>query len=294
MGSRNESIVRSQQFRVWTLMTATLVVGVLLAFGRWAGEERINMGLGQVATDALPTWWVLAIEYGVLVAMVTALIRAERVDEFFASTETLIWLGGVCLFTAGLYHHHWSRGAWDGSVNGYGTFTEYLGKPSLVDLPLLLSAWPMAYGAIVVFASFMVVLGWKQSLVRWRWVLPAVYLGAVSLSWILFVLGPWNLKHASRWLAGSLFILPALVITVAVVRDPVRKSHWTNLIAAIWLLAALAYPWIEHGLVPVSVSRVLITIGHGYKMLVLGALLILAGSIGAVLSKARDFHGREW
>ena len=111
--------------------------------------------------------------------------------------------------------------------------------PSFARLPLLLSVWPMAYSLIVVPTSFVGVMGWKRSLFRWRWVLHAAFLVAVTVSWIVFVLWPWNMKYDWGWLAGSLVVLPVLVVTVVFVRDPDRKLHWINLIAAVWLAIAL-------------------------------------------------------
>ena len=95
------------------------------------------MGFGHVAWQAFPAGWVLAIEYGVLCSMVAAFIRADRVDTLFSSRATLVWLGGICLFTAGLYHDSRGHGGflvWGGSVNGYGSFTEFLRKPSMAGL----------------------------------------------------------------------------------------------------------------------------------------------------------------
>ena len=79
-------------------MTATLILGVLLAFGRWASDDPTLMGFGSVAWRAFPAGWVLAIEYGVIVLMVAVLIRGDRVDELLSSPETLTWLGGIGLF----------------------------------------------------------------------------------------------------------------------------------------------------------------------------------------------------
>ena len=43
-------------------MVATLIAGVLLAFGRWASDEQMPMPFGYVAWHAFPAGWVLAIE----------------------------------------------------------------------------------------------------------------------------------------------------------------------------------------------------------------------------------------
>jgi hypothetical protein len=281
--------VRSKQLKVWTLMVATLVIGLLLAFGRWAGEYRAQMEFSYAAWGAVPTWWVLAIEYGVLLTMVAALIQAGRVDELFSSKETLIWLGGICLFTAGLYHDRYGRRGptiWGTSANGYGTFTEFLRNPSPANLPLLLSVWPMAYSLIVVSTSFVAIMGWKRPILRWRWILHALFLVTLTSSWIAFVLWPWNMRYESSWLAGSVVVLPVLIITLALVRDFDRRIDWMNLIAAVWLLTALSPRFLGTGRGPVvmSLKEAFRWIDHGYMLLLLADLLVLGGSIGTLFS----------
>ncbi len=227
-----------------------------------------------------------------------ALIQADRVDGVFSSTETLTWLGGICLFTAGLYHDRYGhRGPtiWGTSVNGYGTFTEFLRKPSLANLPLLLSVWPMAYSLIVVPTSFVGVMGWKPWILRWRWILHALYLLTLTSSWIVFVLWPWNMRYESSWLAGSLVVLPVLVVTLALVRDFDRKIWWTNLIAAVWLLTALSPRFGSTGRGPtvMSVKEAIRWIDYGYLLLLLADLLVLGGSVSTLFSdhdRDRDFR----
>jgi hypothetical protein len=290
MDARSDTSVRLKQLKVWTLMVATLVVGLLLAFGRWAGLYRTQMEFSYAAWGAVPAWWVLAIDYGVLLTMVAVLIQADRVEKLFSSTETLTWLGGICLFTAGLYHDRYGhRGPtiWGTSANGYGTFTEFLRKPSMANLPLLLSVWPMAYSLIVVPTSFVALMDWRWRFLRWQWIMHALFLVALTSSWIVFVLWPWNVRYESSWLAGSLFVLPALLITLALVRDFDRKIYWMNLIAAVWLLTALSprFGGTGRGPVVMSVKEALRWIDHGYLVLLLADLLILGGSIGALFSR---------
>lgn len=296
MPANSEQSVRSKQLKVWTLMTATLVVGVLLAFGRWAGEYRTQMGLSYIAWGQFPVSWVLAIEFGVLITMVAAIIRADRVDALFSSTEMLTLLGAICVFTAGLYHDRYGHRAppiWGTSVNGYGTFTEFLRRPFLGNLPILLSVWPMAYSAIAVSVSFVAVMGWKWPFLRWRWILPALFLGILTNAWIIFVLWPWNVAFDSSWLAGSLVVLPVLLITLVLVRDPERKIHWMNLIAAVWLLTALSPRFGAPGgpVVVMSLKESLRWIGYGYLLLVLGDVLVLGGSLGALFTSLRTNTG---
>jgi hypothetical protein len=279
MSKQAEQSSRAKQFKVWTVMAATLILGVLLAFGRWASDDPTLMGFGRVAWGAFPAGWVLAIEYALIVLMVAVLIRGDRVDELFSSPETLTWLGGIGLFTAGLYHDASnSAGVWAVDVNGYGSFTEFLRWPTLFRLPLLLSVWPMAYGIIATITSFVAVMGWKRLIFRWRWILPALFLITVTSTWIMLVLWPWNLHGDSWWLAGSLLVLPMPVVALVLVRDPERKIHWLNLIAAGWLATAL-FPQLDFGGVVLPMSEALARMHHGYRVLVLGDLLIALGSL---------------
>jgi hypothetical protein len=282
MNKPAEQTARAKQFKVWTVMVATLILGLLLAFGRWANEERDLMRFGGVAWQAFPAGWVLAIEYGAIVLMVAALIRADRIDSFFSASETLTWLGGIGLFTAGLYHDPWRwLGGWAASVNGYGSFTEFLRMPSLSRLPRLLAVWPMAYGMIATATSFVTVIGWRQAFWRWRWALHALFLDTVTLTWIMLVLWPWNLQGDSRWLAGSIVVLPVSVAVLVSVRDAERKIHWMNLIASFWLATALLPPSRVRGVV-MPLSEAFAQMHHGYVLLILGDLLILSGVLAAL------------
>ena len=280
---------RSKQLKVWTLMAATLVIGLLLAFGRWASDDRIPIGFGHVVRGSLPAGWVLAIEYGMVVLMVTAVIRADRTGALFSCVETLTWLGGIGLSTAGLYHDGYrTTRIWAASVNGYSTFTVFLDKPSLFRLPLLLSVWPMAYGLIVVSTSFVAIMGWKRLFLRWLWVLPAAFLVVVASSWIVFVLWPWNMRYEWRWLACSLVVLPALAVAVICVHAPDRKLHWINLIAAVWLAIALI-PGFGDRVRMVFLNYIQWT-SLVFHPLILGDLLILVGSIGSLFSNRDREH----
>jgi hypothetical protein len=279
MNKQPEQSSRSKQVKVWAVMAATLIFGVLLAFGRWASDDPTLMGFGNVAWRAFPAGWVLAIEYGVIVSMVWALIRAGRIDSLLSSPETLTWLGGIGLFTSGLYHNPsgWAA-VWAFSVNGYGSLTEFLRKPSQDHLPRLLSAWPMVYGTIATATSFVTIMGWNRRFLRWRWILPALFLVTVPSTWITLVLWPWNLRGDSRWLAGSLVVLPVLVITLVLVRNPERKILWMNLIASTWLATAL-FPRLDMGAIVLPLSEAVARMHQGYRILVLGDLLIVVGSL---------------
>jgi hypothetical protein len=289
MNARRPSTVGAKQYKVWMLMATTLIVGILLGFGRWASDDHLPIGFGHVAWQAFPAGWVLTIEYGLLCLMVAAFIRGDRVDALFASAETLVWLGGICLFTAGLYHDHFGDGGpkiWGGSVNGYGSFTKFLLKPSFADLPLLLSLWPMAYAVIVVCMSFAGIMGWGRSFLRWRWILNLAFLVALTNAWIVTRVRQTSMNFESSWLAGSLVVLPALVFTLILARNSDRKIHWINLIAAMWLMTALVPQFgTATSPFPVAVDDALRWMGYGYRMLYFGGLLILGGSVALLLAK---------
>ena len=52
---------------------------------------------------------------------------------------------------------------------------------------------------------------------------------------------------------GSLVVLPVLVLTLVLARNLDRTIHWTNLVAAVWLLTAL-FPRFNVGTSPFPVS----------------------------------------
>ncbi len=98
------------------------------------------------------------------------------------------------------------------------------------------------------------------------------------------MLWPWNMKYEWRWLGGSLVVLPVLVVLVIVTRDPDRKRHWMNLIAAAWLAAALIPGFVND--VDLSfLSRVPWT-GLIFNPLILGDLLMLVGSMALLARRA--------
>ncbi len=203
---------------------------------------------------------------------------------------TLIWLGSIGLFTAGLYHDHhllrWGAGpdsVWAGSVNGYGSLTWFPKYPSLYALPHLLAAWPMVFAIVAAITSFVTLMGPARPFLRWRWVLPALFLVAVPGTWIaLYILG-YTKSDGSLWLGGSFVILPALALILVLVRDPGRKIDWMNLLAAVWLASALV-PQPNIGGYVLSIPDALARMHQGYRILVLGDLLLAAGSVAGLLA----------
>ena len=290
MSVESQKSLRSKRLKVWTLMAATLIFGMLLAFGHWASDDPSLMGFGDVAWQAFPAGWVLTIEYGVIVFMVAALIGAERVDAFFASPVTLIWLGAIGLFTAGLYHDHhflrWGAGpdlVWAGSVNGYGSLTWFRQYPSLFGLPHVLAAWPMAYAIVAATTSFVTLMGLARPFLRWRWILPALFLVAVTGTWIALFILSYTKSDGSLWLSVSFVILPALALILVLARDPERKIDWMNLLAAAWLASALV-PQPNIGGYVLSIPDALARMHQGYRILFLGDLLLAAGSVAGLLA----------
>jgi hypothetical protein len=272
-------------------MALTLVVGLLLGFGRWASEQPTTFG--HAARGALPVSWVLTIEYGLVVLMVAAVIHADQVDTFLASGETLTWLGGFALFTAGLFHDSdfGGYGVWGLSIKGYGTLTRFLYKPSLEYLPRLLSVWPMAWAAIVVTTAFPSIMGWARPLLRWRWILHALFLSIVTAGWIAVVAQDWGWLQNSAWLSGSVVVLLIMIFALATIRDHECKSHCMTLIASLWIATGL-YPQLDRGWYVLSIGDVLDKMDYGFKTLALGDVLIIAGSLAGLCAK-RDSIARR-
>ena len=289
MVTETQQSERSKQIKVWTLMAATLILGVLLAFGRWASSEPMLIFV-PVAWDAFPAGWILTIEYGVIVFMVAAVVWADRVEALFSSPATLTLLGAIALFTAGLYHDHsflrWGGQRpeiWANGVNGYGSLTEFLVRPGMYALPHQLGAWPMAYGLVAIATSFVTVMGWTRPFLKWRWVLPAIFLVTITAAWIAFLRWQFTTVDDSKWLAGSLIVLPVLIVTLLVVPGHDRKTHCVNLIAASWLASAL-FPQFELEGFVFPMSEALARMHQGYMILALGDFLILSGSLIVLLS----------
>ncbi len=149
----------------------------------------------------------------------------------------------------------------------------------------------MAYSLIVVFTSFVAVMGWKRPFLRWLWVIHAAFLVAVTVSWIVFVLWPWNIKYEWGWLACSVVVLPLLLVAVTLVRNPDRKLHWMNLIAAVWLATALI-PGFINGVNMVFLNHIR-WMNVVFHPLILGDLLLLGGSIRALVSQDVGFPSSD-
>ena len=269
-------------------MTATLIVGVLLACGRWAGANQQALDLALANPKFLPAEWALAIEAGVLALMIGAAARARRLRGLLASRETLTWLGGICLLTAGFFRYNYV--IWGAGMSMYGTLTSYLANPSISSLPVLLFAWAMVYGAIALATSFLAIMNWTRSSLRWQWIVLGVFLGSVTADELAlsFSYPAWG-PHSSwlRMFVVPFSVLAALVATLGFVRNPKRKISWMNLIAAFSILPA-AFPGLTINGVPVPLSELLPSMGPGYVLLVLGDLLVLVGSIALLLSKKQD------
>ena len=287
MDAQSNPSVSLKQLKVWTLMAATLVVGILIAFGRWAGANRTALDLALAAPNSLPAEWALAIEAGVLAWMIAAAVRARRLRRLLASRESLIWLGAVFLLTAGFFRYQ--TGIWGANMSMYGMLSAYVATPSISGLPLLLFTREMPYGAIALVRSFSVISNGTRSSVRRCWIILALFLvvmtvGELSLSFLHAAPGP-----QSSWL--GLYVIPfsilaALATTVVFTHNPDRKLQLINLITAVSILPA-AFPGITVNGVPAPISQVFPSLGPGYALLVLGEVLILVGSLALLLKNDR-------
>ena len=276
---------RAGQYKLWSLLAATAVVAVLLAFGRLADEYRSVLGLVAAKPGALPAEWAIVIEAAVLALMISAAARAGRFRALFASAETMIWLGGVCLFTAGFYRYPYGLQA--SYLSEYGMVTQYLSNPIPPRLPMLICAWYMGYGAIAVAASFMAIMGWTGWAIRWRWIVAALYLACVTAAQMAMSFWPvkWGSEPSQMMLfAVSRVALAAVVVTLVFVRDSSQMIQWLNLIAGSLLLRAL-YPQYNAYGAALTLTEVLRFTGQGYPLLVVGDLLLLIGSISMLCTR---------
>lgn len=228
----------------------------------------------------------MMVELAVPAVMIAAAARAGRLRFLLSSGETMIWLGGICLLIAGLYRvRHYHRATY---LSDYGMLTEFATKPSIADLPKLLFAWPMVYGAIAVGTSYLAIKGSTSRAYRWRWLAPAFFL--VGVTGAPFVLNRWAVKWDpdSSWL--MLFFVPCLALAAMVpalflVGDSNRKIAWINLIAGLFLaptvyllFVAAIYPPYDDDFA-LAVTEILHILGQGFALLVLGNLLLVVGSI---------------
>jgi len=277
---------RARQYKIWTLLLATAVAGAMLGFGRFADDNQRDIEFARAKPGFLPAEWVMMIELVALPLMIAAAARAKRLRPLLASGETMIWLGGICLLIAGVYrvriYHHVTY------LTDYGKLTEFVAKPSISDLPTLLFAWPMVYGAIAVATSFLAIMGSTGLAFRWRWIAPALCLVCVTVA--PFAMNSWAVKWEadSSWL--MLFVVPCLALgavlaTLEFVRASDRKIAWMNLIAGLLLLPTLCllllaslYPPYRYEFA-LTLKDFLHILGQGFPLLALGDLLLLLGSI---------------
>ena len=291
MHSESGQTRQGRQYKMWALLLATGIAGALLGYGRFMGDHRIYLHLVRADSSFLPAEWVMTIEAATLALMVAAAVKAQRPGLLLASGETVIWLAGACLLIGGLYRvPHYPRVV---DLSDYGMLTRYLIKPSVSDLPKLLFAWPIFYGAIAVATSFMAVLRPTGLAIRWRWVVPALFLVCVTATPLALNSWPVKWDAESNWLMR--FGVPGLALaavaaTLVFVGDSNRKLQWINLIAGLLLLRSFVP--MSFAYIPVSLGGRSMTLGHviywmdqGYPILALGDLLLLVGSTTMLLTR---------
>jgi hypothetical protein len=293
MQNESEQTPRAGQYKVWALLVATAVAAALLAYGRFMGDYRWELQLARTEPGALPAEWVMVIEGAVLALMIAAAARRRRIRLLFASAETMIWLAGVCLLTASLYHYpanlqpaHLTNheflipSVFRRSIASL-PLVPFLIKLLIARLPILIFGWPMVYGAIAMVTSFVHIMGWKGPAVLWRWTLPAlilVFATGVQMALTFWLVKPADGSNRLMLCALPCLVLAAVVATIGFVRDPSRKIQCINLIAGLLLLRAF-YPQYNRYEVALTFIETLRFTGQGYPLLVLGDLLLLAGSM---------------
>jgi len=264
-------------------MAATAVVGVLLAIGRLAGDNRQALGLATAYSDALPTEWALVLEVMVLALIIAFAAGRHRLRLLFFSKEGMTFLGGVSMLTSGFFQYTYGPLATNPGL--YGFITWYL---PFYRLTVLLLAWPMPYGAITASLSSIAIVAERTTVYRWWWTVAALFLGIVALAKVVLLWWPWDL-WPGLWtqvtaLVVDCLVLASLAATVGLVRDGDRKIRLINLIAAASLIPSLVRS-VTYGNVAIPLQDVLgQSMGPGYWLLSLGAVLILISSIALLWS----------
>ncbi|MFI5459413.1 MAG: hypothetical protein ACHRXM_28650 [Isosphaerales bacterium] len=294
MGSESTPLLRSGQFRLRALLAATAVAGVLLALGRWAGSNREALELARASPGALPTEWALVLEAMALALMIAFAAGRHRLRSLFFSKESMTLLGGVSMLTSGFFRYMY--GPWAVNLSLYEFLTWNL---SLSGLPMLLSASPMVYGAITAALSTTAIVAERTTVCRWRWTLAALFLGIVALAEValLWWPGAWW-PDLSTWITAlvmNCLVLASLAATVGLVRDGDRKIRLMNLFVAALIIRYLIPSATING-VAIPLSDLLRSMGPGYWLLALGAVLILINSIALLWStrgtRSRGFEHR--
>jgi hypothetical protein len=275
---------------LWALMAAPVAVGILLALGRWLGRNRDALDLAMSAPHALPTEWALVSVVLVLALMAATAARKGCLRSLLRSYESPVWYGGVLILTAGFFRC--TYGPWGMGLSLYGLITWNL-SPS--GLPILLVAWPMAYGAVVVATSYATVVSGRPSTYRWRWAVVGLFLAVIATA--LLVITLWadaGLDRTTRvvFLGTTSLVLAALAVTIGCAPGDRRKAHLMDLISALWLLPALDPRGTINGhAIPLSNS--LRGAGPGYWLQALGTVSILLGALGLLVSsRLRDLDQR--
>jgi len=299
MGSESTPLLRTGQFRLRALLAATAVVGVLLAIARWAGANRHVRDLAGPGPGALPTQWALVVEAVALALLIAVAAGQHRLRLLFFSMEAMTFLGGVIMFTSGFFAYVFRR--WIPNHSLYGNFGWSVSPCGLL---MLLSVWPMAFGAITTALSYVAIVAGRTSASRWRWTVTGLFLGGLAVAEMTLALRPSGLwwPDRSTWMTSLIvsdLVLASLAVIVGFVRDGDRKIRLMNLVAVAELIRfPLPGIMINGGAVPLTNVPWMRSwnFGPGYWLLWFGAVLILISSIALLWStrgtRSRGFEHR--
>jgi hypothetical protein len=267
-------------YPLWALMVATVICGLLLAFGRWLaiGREALELAWPEPDKPA-PEWCLMAIAL-VVVLMIVHAARRGALRTLLRSRESPVWYGGVLILTSAFFR--FAYGYWGSNKNHYSIILwnkPYFGRP------VVIISWPIAYGAIGAVMSYVSIVSGRPSAYRWRWALVGLFLAAIAAVQFVFISrgGGWSDDHASLVVAfgSTSLVVVSLAITAVCVRGDCRKAHLMDLIAALWLLPTLD-PRTSLSSYQDRLGYALRSAGPGYRMHALGTVLILAGALASL------------
>jgi hypothetical protein len=276
MDSESTPLLRAGQSRLRALLAATAFMAVLLAIGRWAGPNREALDLAVASPGALPAEWVLVLEAMALAWIIAFAVRRHRLRALLFSWDAMTFLGGISMLTSGFFRY-------------ITFFASNFGLYTLVTISLpasdplgLLTAWPMAYGAIAAGLSASTIIAERAAARRWRWTVAALFLGFVAVTTLALLWWPTaSQPDRSAWITALItysLVLASLAATARLARAGDRKIPLINLIAAASILPALIMSVMDKDKA-VPLSNVLRSMGPGYWLLLFGVLLILISSI---------------
>jgi hypothetical protein len=199
----------------------------------------------------------------------------------------LIAAGSLLMATSMFFRY--AYGPWGAPISFFGILSY---NHSWRSLPTLLPLWPVAFGLLeAVFAAMALFKPmWSQRC--YHWICMAMFLGMVAILELLVIWWYGGLANFMRreiilfW-ASAIGALVVLFITIVVPLTSECRSQVVRLVGCTWTLVGL-YPVSES----IPLEEVLWVYGLGYWMLLVGSLLIAAGSIRHLIALRSYVHAK--